>query len=77
MCYSLEFVRSRRTRCTGSHRVHLSTCRSRGFDISFDLEEEKENIESIDMVKHIQMKVEEIDVRFVLSYLNLTSLKFS
>ncbi|CAB4032317.1 Chromosome-associated kinesin KIF4A, partial [Paramuricea clavata] len=34
---------------------------SRGLDISFDHDEDKENVESIDMVKHIQMKVEEMD----------------
>ena len=37
-------------------------CRSRGLEISFDLEEHKENVESVDMIKHIQTKVEEMDV---------------
>ncbi len=36
--------------------------RSRGLDVSFNLDEDKENMESIDMVKHIQTKVEEMDV---------------
>ena len=36
--------------------------RSRGLDISFNFDEDKENIESIDMVKHIQIKIEEMDV---------------
>jgi hypothetical protein len=37
-------------------------CRSRGLEISFDLEEHKENVESVDMIKHIQTKFEEMDV---------------
>ena len=34
---------------------------SRGLEISFNLDEDKENVESADIIKHIQTKVEEMD----------------
>ena len=38
------------------------TYSSEGLDDSIDLDENKENLENIDIIKHVQMKVDEMNV---------------